>query len=466
MHTYRLKITDQTFKELQSLVFVDLPKEAAAFALAGVSSYGNTTDIIVRRAVHVPPKHYSVQHEYRLEISPVAINGLIALCEKNQLGAILCHSHPGDIPYSASDDHGEKRVFEALRQFIPRSAPTASLLFHPGGVCGRVWLPEIPKPIPLTEIIVVGRYLRRIRLDSRTLDGNEDISEVVDRQVLAFGKRGQSLIAKTKVGIVGVGGTGSPTAEQLARLGVKDILLIDRDIFEPSNLSRVYGTFESTLKRAWWRRSKQLPMKALLVGNHLRAINPKARIRALASDVLGEETAKHLLDRDIIFLCTDNHWSRSVVNQLSYQYLIPTINLGIRIDPMDGRIGEARGVVDVLRPGLPCLWCSQSLRAERIGAESMPKSDRHFLELEGYVQGIDTPAPSVISFTTTLSGMAVSLFLQLVTDFMGSGGDIARLNHDIMDGTVRRGKASIANECICKKTLGFGDLKALSTLEG
>lgn len=61
-----------------------------------------------------------------------------------------------------------------------------------------------------------------------------------------------------------------------------------------------------------------------------------------------------------------------MVNQLSYQYLIPAVNLGMRIASSEGTITEAVGVVDVLRPDVPCLWCNQTLRSGRIAGESMP----------------------------------------------------------------------------------------------
>jgi molybdopterin-synthase adenylyltransferase len=457
MKAYRLKISEQTLKELQQLVFADLPKEAGAFALAGSAEHGNGIDITVRRAVPIPKNQFSTQHEFRLEISTQAINGLIALCESNKLGAVLCHSHPDNIPYSPTDDDGERRLFEILRQFIPPAAPIASVLFYPGGIRGRVWVANSPKPIPFSEMLVIGSHVKRIRLIPGESPEIEYPEEMFDRQVRAFGEAGQKIISATKVGIIGVGGTGSPTAEQLIRLGVRDLILVDPDEFDASNLSRVYGTFASSV-------AKDETKKVELVAAHLRRINPKAIIQAISASILSRDAAQQVLDRDVLFLCTDNHWSRSVVNQIAYQYLIPTINLGVRIDATDGRISDARGAVDVLRPGLPCLWCTQFLRAERIAAESMPRHDRLALEREGYVEGVDETAPSVVSMTTTISGTAVTLFLQLVTNFMGSGGDIARLNLNMMDGTVRRGRATLMSECICKKALGFGDMKALPVL--
>jgi len=94
----------------------------------------------------------------------------------------------------------------------------------------------------------------------------------------------------------------------------------------------------------------------------------------------------------------------------------------------------------------------------------LPRSAHKSLEQEGYVEGLDTPTPSIVSVTTAVAGMGVSLFIQQMTDFMGPTGDVARLNYNVMDGTVRRGTSTVREKCICKKNRAFGDLKPLSTL--
>lgn len=83
---------------------------------------------------------------------------------------------------------------------------------------------------------------------------------------------------------------------------------------------------------------------------------------------------------------------------------------------------------------------------------------------EGYVEDIDAKAPSVVSLTTTLSGHAITAFLQLVTNFRGLGGGFHCLNYNIMEGTVRRGSTTTEDHCICKSTKGYGDLKDLPTI--
>lgn len=462
MRPYRLKIAESDFEELQRLVFADHPREAGAFLLAGVAEHARGTDVLVRRVIAISPGDFTAQQRYHLEIAPRAINGLASLCEANRIGAVLCHSHPEAIPYSPSDDHGEARIFETLRKFIPSNAPTASLLFYPGGLDGRVWLPDQKRPIRLNEVIVVGRSIRQIRLDQSS-DGQPDVqSESYSRQVLAFGAPGQKAIEQTCVAVIGAGGTGSACSEQLARLGVLDLLIMDYDHLDISNVSRVYGSFLKDGNTRWWRST---PLKVKLIERHLLKINPHIRINAVDAHVVEDAAAPLLRDRDVIFLATDDHWGRSVANQVCYQYLIPGINFGVRIDSDEGSIRGATGGIDVLRPGNACLWCKQFLRAERIAAESLPAHLRRARIRERYVEDIDTPAPAVISFNTTVAGMAVSAFLQLVTDFMGEAGAVSGIRYDILEGRSHRGTTEPNAQCICHKVRGFGDLKALPIVD-
>lgn len=101
---YTIRISEQDLKLCRSAVMADLPKESAVFLLAGRKTIGSREELLVRRVVEIPKSEYRIQEDYHLDISPKAINGLVALCEQNGLGVILCHSHPKDTPYSPSDD--------------------------------------------------------------------------------------------------------------------------------------------------------------------------------------------------------------------------------------------------------------------------------------------------------------------------------------------------------------------------
>jgi hypothetical protein len=113
------------------------------------------------------------------------------------LGTVICHSHPEDTFYSPSDDFGEQRIFKAIEPFIPKRAPMASLLFHPDGIRGRVWLPDKRKFEPMAEVVILGRSIHRMAVGQASLD--EEPEDLYDRQVRAFGKKGQALISRVSV---------------------------------------------------------------------------------------------------------------------------------------------------------------------------------------------------------------------------------------------------------------------------
>src|SRR2546429_2325219 len=87
------------------------------------------------------------------------------------------------------------------------------------------------------------------------------------RQILLpwIGERGQQKLAGSRVVIVGCGALGGTAAEQLARAGVGNLTIIDRDIVELSNLQRQV-LFDEEDARA------NLP-KAVAAERRLRRVN-------------------------------------------------------------------------------------------------------------------------------------------------------------------------------------------------
>src|SRR5690606_10510517 len=90
----------------------------------------------------------------------------------------------------------------------------------------------------LGELIVVGNTIKRLHASPRHFDVS---GEIHDRQVRMFGAAGQDMLKRSKVAVVGLGGIGSLVCEYLTRLGIGELLLVDPDRIEESNLSRVVG---------------------------------------------------------------------------------------------------------------------------------------------------------------------------------------------------------------------------------
>jgi molybdopterin-synthase adenylyltransferase len=424
--------------------------ENAAFALCGFSKRANETRLLVRTILTVPLHAYVVRNEVHLEVSPGFVNGVIDAAS-GKFAILIIHSHRGAVypRYSSSDDFGETRLFDVFSALVP-GVPHASLLLTDNKLTGRYWSKS--RFYPITSVRVVGNRLMKVSIkDDPGLSKEEGLT--YDRQISAFGADFQRTLKEMTVGIVGLGGTGSAVAEQLARLGVTNFVFVDLDVLEPSNLTRTYGTF---------RKSSLGMSKTSLTRTHLKKINPDTRITEVRDSIVRQEVLEKLTGCDFVFSCTDNDWSRSIINRFAFQYLIPTVDMGVSIDVDRGSVIGAAGRVSMIGPGFPCLWCGHHLDSERIRAESMESKERERLVKEKYIRGVDSKAPSVISFNTTLAGMGVTVLLSCIAGFSAVPSESPDQVYDILEGTVFRAKATANPTC---KICGPGGLKGLGSIQ-
>ncbi|MFN8052786.1 MAG: ThiF family adenylyltransferase [Acidimicrobiales bacterium] len=127
-----------------------------------------------------------------------------------------------------------------------------------------------------------------------------------DRDIRALGEAGARALASLRVGVVGVGGTGSAVVEMPAWLGVRDFVLVDPDNLERSNLSRVFGSSPTDVGDA----------KVTVAAAAIRRIAPDARVRSVKGSVVDRVATLELADRDVVFGCTDDHLGRLVLGRL------------------------------------------------------------------------------------------------------------------------------------------------------
>ena len=181
---------------------------------------------------------------------------------------MFVHTHPGDKPptFSAIDDHGEEILSEfLLRRGIERHH--AALVMSKGGLRARhLGCDE--------EIQILALGAKRI-VEFRHRQLN--YSRVYDRQVRAFGPEGQQRLARLRVAIIGLGGTGSIAAQQLVHLGIHRFLLVDPDVVEETNLNRVVGATRSDVGRT----------KVAVAARYLQSFVETASIKSIVGDVIG-----------------------------------------------------------------------------------------------------------------------------------------------------------------------------------
>jgi len=441
---------------LKELLFTPDGNENAAALLCGTSDTDAQRRLLVRRIRPVPPDLYIERLPYHLEIAPSFYNQIVSECLGERLTPVIVHSHPGhrDAWYSGSDDHGEKRLLSTLASLLPDTLP-ASLVVTPSAATGRVFVKGLFSP--LAGITIVGTPIIRYRFDNESRKREEEPSERFDRQIRAFGKDGQQTLESLKVGIVGVGGTGSLVAEQLVRAGVRDLRLVDPDDIEESNLSRIFGATKRDVSRH----------KVDVLAKHLSKIST-ATIATDLRSAIKQSVLMTLRDCDIVFSCVDNDRTRALLSRFAHQYLIPVIDLGTRLDARQGRITAAAGRVSILGNSLTCLRCSNHVNPERIRAESMSREERIVLQQEGYVMGIDDPAPAVVSLNTVIAGLGATAALNLFVALTGAAQPVDQI-YDARSGSVFPVSAKHERGCdVCDDVNGvkaLGDIQIVSAYD-
>ncbi|SRR6266404_5284614 len=449
-----VRISSSDWASLRSHLFTEDGNENAAALLCGITNSEIAQRLLVRRILPVPSTEYRDRNSYHLEVAPSFYNRLVDESLRENLHPIIVHSHPfsGHARYSVSDDYGENRLLPVLQSLLPGRV-VASLLLSQNSVTGRTV--NNGKFMPLDSLTVVGQRMQILPFAGPL--NTREVPERYDRQVRAFGIEGQRILDRLKVAIVGVGGTGSIVAEQLVRAGIKNFVLIDPDRIETSNVTRLFGSDAASIGRE----------KVKVVATHLNDLGAN-RVQTVVDTAIRQPILMLLKDADVIFSCVDNDRSRSILNRFAYQYLIPVVDVGVRLDGRSGDIQRAAGRVSVVGNSMLCLRCSGHLNSDRIRAESLPSDERRRLEREGYVMGIDEPVPSVVSLNTTVAGLAVTAAFNL---FLNLTGGLQPLNqlYDATEGVVFVVREEHETGCdICdenKGAKGRGDLQVVSAYD-
>ncbi len=128
------------------------------------------------------------------------------------------------------------------------------------------------------------------------------------RRLLVPGKKKRKTVC-----IVGAGGLGSSASAIMACEDSLDLVLIDDDVIEESNLQRQVLFTEDDVGKS----------KVSVAKERLLDINPGMDIRAVQSRL--DARCQELLKSDLILDCTDNLETRHLINRFAYEKNIPWV---------------------------------------------------------------------------------------------------------------------------------------------
>ncbi len=156
------------------------------------------------------------------------------------------------------------------------------------------------------------------------------------RQEIFLGREAQKKLENSKVAIVGLGAIGSTTASLLARAGVRNLVLVDRDIIELNNLQRQSLFTEEDMEKP----------KVIVAKERLKEINSEINIVSHFQDLSYKNI--EIIEADLVLDCTDNLDTRYLLNEFCKRYEIPFIYASA--------IKNKGYLFNVLQNG-PCLKC-------------------------------------------------------------------------------------------------------------
>ena len=346
---------------------------------------------------------YAARDEVAIDLPPGVVNAAIQRARATASAMVLVHSHPKFVPIPSDRDRaGERLLVPAIQRRLTAGIPVARLILTPHSLSAAL-LPD-EQEVDVVEVAPDIRWHSELAPPRGASPADQPFDVRFDRQVRAFGVAGQERLRRLTAVIVGLGGTGSLCAQQLAHLGAGRLILIDPENIEDTNLNRVVGATRDDVEKP----------KVDVAAAMIRRINPDVHVVPVAADIRDGQTARRLLDADVFLGCTDSQGSRAVMSQLSYQYLIPGFDMGVVIHASrdTGIVTHVSGRVQMLAPGLACLLCSAVLDPEEVRRDLLTDEAR---AKDPYIPGQIEPQPSVISINSAASALAVTMLLSAIT---------------------------------------------------
>lgn len=171
-----------------------------------------------------------------------------------------------------------------------------------------------------------------------------------DQQLLRYSRQimlpgvdvaGQQKLLDSRVLIIGAGGLGSPLAMYLATAGVGQLVLVDFDAVDLSNLQRQILHGSHDLGRP----------KVESARDTLAVLNPEVAVTTINAKLEGEELLGEVERADVVVDASDNFATRFAVNDACVAARKPLVS-GAAIR-MEGQVS----VFHNERPDSPCYRC-------------------------------------------------------------------------------------------------------------
>ncbi len=238
-----------------------------------------------------------------------------------------------------------------------------------------------------------------------------------DRQVrfAPLGPEGQAAIEGARVLTVGCGALGGVLAQELCRSGVGELVLVDRDVVELSNLPRQV-LFED-------RHAREGTLKVEAAQESLARIGGPTRLTVHADHLDAENIAELAEGCALVLDGTDNLATRYLVNDWCVENDVPWVYGGV--------VGSGGLVMPVLPGKSPCLRC--------VFPDPPPPGTLDTCDSAGVL------LPAVAAIASLQAGLALRILAARDLEKL----EPAILSVDVWDGELRRLSGDRREDCPC-----------------
>ena len=200
--------------------------------------------------------------------------------------------------------------------------------------------------------------------------------EIITRQMSIVSKSEQTRFKESKIAVIGCGGIGGSAIEMLARMGVGELVIIDKDVFDFSNLNRQVMSSVDCIGKS----------KSEVTKEKIRLINPYVKITAFNEELNEENIEKIIGDCDIVIDALDNIISRIIISRFTNKKGIPFIHGAIH-----GTMGQLTVFTNETESTYEELFCLPSFKKE-LNKETINEIEK----LSGKVPPVIGPVPNII----------------------------------------------------------------------
>jgi molybdopterin-synthase adenylyltransferase len=404
---YCVSIPEELNQQLQDHLIREDGDEDLIFALWHPSVSTTRTTGLINEIIF--PNKGDRQRHGNVSYNPKYFKRVCEEAMKKRMGICFIHSHPfpGWQGMSSDDVAAETRMAPTV--FTLSDLPLIGMTVGNDGTwSARVWEHRGDGFFKMRWMSLVKSVGKNLGVSfNDKLTPPPAYQEMFKRTRTVYGRDNHDKLCRLKIGIVGLGSVGSIVVENLARMGVQQLVLIDFDKIKTHNLDRQLGATKADLGKlkieVVARQIQQAATAASVVVQEVpHGINEKK----------GYEAA---LGCDVLFSCVDRPWPRHVLNHIAYAHLIPVIDGGISVSFHNGIFVRADWQFQTVSPQRPCLQCLGVYESSDV---TLDKSG--MLDKQSYLDGLPDHHPlknneNIFPFSAHLASFEIFHLMALVT---------------------------------------------------